>query len=150
MYIAGNFWRICDVCGFKVRASQTRKQWDGLIVCLKDFEERHPQDFVRGRKDIQNVPEPRPEPIDTLIGNLRTETTADALAGSTTLSVMSSVRFEDGDVIGVPVADGTTYRATIDAVISDTSITLIEPLPSNVASGAFVINYSAVSEPDLG
>lgn len=67
-YIPGDFWRICEVCGFKYRASQTSKRWDGLIVCREDFEERHPQDFVRGRVDRQNVPNPRPESTDVFIG----------------------------------------------------------------------------------
>jgi hypothetical protein len=66
-YVSGDFWRICDVCGFKRRASQTSKRWDGLMVCREDFEERHPQDFVRGRVDRQNVPNPRPEPTDVFI-----------------------------------------------------------------------------------
>jgi hypothetical protein len=67
-YIPGDFWRICDVCGFKCRASETSKRWDGLMVCREDFEPRHPQDFVRGRRDRQNVPDPRPEAADTFIG----------------------------------------------------------------------------------
>lgn len=67
-YIRGGFYRICDVCGFKYRASETFKRWDGLFVCAEDFETRHPQDFVRGRIDRQNVPNPRPEPPDVFIG----------------------------------------------------------------------------------
>lgn len=67
-YIPGDFWRICDECGFKVRASQTRRRWDGAIVCLKDWEARHPQEFVRGRIDRQRVPMPRPEPPSTFMG----------------------------------------------------------------------------------
>lgn len=67
-YVSGDFWRICEVCGFKYRASQTSKRWDGLMVCREDFETRHPQDFVRGRKDRQNVPDPRPEPAHIFIG----------------------------------------------------------------------------------
>ena len=67
-YRAGDFYRICDECGFKFRASETRKRWDGLIVCLKDWEPRHPQEFVRGRVDRIRVPNPRPEPPDTFIG----------------------------------------------------------------------------------
>lgn len=66
-YIAGDHWRICDVCGFKVRRSQTRKRWDGLVVCNADFEERHPQDLVRGRHDRQAVTEPRPRPADVFV-----------------------------------------------------------------------------------
>lgn len=66
-YRAGDHWRICDECGWKVRASETRKRWDGLIVCLPDFEMRHPQDFVRGRADRQRVASPRPDPTPAYI-----------------------------------------------------------------------------------
>jgi hypothetical protein len=44
------------------------RTWDGLFVCLADWETRHPQDFVKGRKDIQNVPNPRPEPSMIYVG----------------------------------------------------------------------------------
>ena len=41
----------CDVCGMDIYASDSKKRWDGLIVCHDDWEIRHPQDFVRARKD---------------------------------------------------------------------------------------------------
>ncbi len=66
-YRAGDYYVICDVCGFKIRASETRRRWDNLRVCTKDWESRHPQDFVRGRRDRQRVPDPRPEPADNFI-----------------------------------------------------------------------------------
>ena len=55
-------WAICDRCGFKVPFSETRKEWTGLRVCKDDFEERHPQDFVRGRKEDIAVKDARPRP----------------------------------------------------------------------------------------
>lgn len=58
---------ICDVCGFKLRASETRMRWDRMRVCMKDWEPRHPQDFVRGKKDRQVVANPRPDPPDVFI-----------------------------------------------------------------------------------
>lgn len=67
-YIPGDFWRICERCGAKTRSSKTYRTWDGLYVCHDDFETRHPQDFVRGRKDLQNVPNPRPEPAHIFVG----------------------------------------------------------------------------------
>lgn len=150
MYVPGDFKRICDVCGFVYRASETRKRWDGLIVCMADFEQRHPQDFVRGRKDRQNVPDPRPEPVDNIIGPLQTVTTAASLAGSSTLTVESSVRFLVGDRIGVAISDGSIYRATVAAVPPDlVSLTLTVALTAGVPSGAMVIDYSAVSTPSL-
>ena len=66
-YKPGSFWRICDRTGFKVRAEDTREEWNGLIVSKSVFEERHPQDMVRGREDRQNVPKPRPRTVDQWI-----------------------------------------------------------------------------------
>ena len=61
----GDFNRICDVCGFKYKASKTQRRWDGMIVCKKCYEDRQPQDFLQAVHDDQNVPDPRvrPEPI---------------------------------------------------------------------------------------
>ena len=67
LYVPGDHYKICDVCGFKVRASQTKKRWDGMIVCLPDWEPRHPQDAVRGRVDKQTVKDPRPESVDVFV-----------------------------------------------------------------------------------
>jgi hypothetical protein len=60
-YRPGDFYRICDLSGKKVRASETVKLWNGLIVARDWYEERNPQDFVRARHDNQRVPDPRPE-----------------------------------------------------------------------------------------
>jgi hypothetical protein len=63
IFILGDFNRICDRCGFQYKASETRKEWTGLIVCDRCWEERHPQEFVRGVPDKQAAPEPRPDSI---------------------------------------------------------------------------------------
>lgn len=76
-YIPGDYYVLCDECGFKVRSSQTRRRWDNKRVCLKDWETRHPQDFVRGRHDRQRVPNPRPEPSDVFLNE--NDVTADDL-----------------------------------------------------------------------
>lgn len=67
LYRPGDHYKICDVCGFKVRASETKKRWDGLITCLPDWEPKHPQEAVRGRVDKQAVKDPRPEPEDVFV-----------------------------------------------------------------------------------
>ncbi len=67
-YRPGDFWRICDISGRKVRSSQTVKQWDGLIVDRSEYEDRHPQDFVRGRVDRQAVRDARPVPAPVYAG----------------------------------------------------------------------------------
>jgi len=57
-----SFNRICDRCGSKRKAEDTRREWNGLIVCKEHWEARHPQDKLKGKKDRQSVPNPRPDP----------------------------------------------------------------------------------------
>ena len=76
-YVPGEYYVICDECGFKVRSSETRKRWDGMRVCTKDWEPRHPQDGVRGRVDRQAVPNARPEQPDDFLSD--NEVTRDSL-----------------------------------------------------------------------
>lgn len=148
-YIPGDFWRDCDRCGFRYRSSETFRTWDNLWVCAEDFETRHPQDFVRGRKDNQNVPDPRPEPVATFIGPLSTSLTADASSSATTLTVESSARFESGDTIGI-ACDSGTVRRNVDTVPASTSITITAALGDSAKSGASIVNFSAVAEADVG
>lgn len=149
-YIPGDFWRICDRCGFKKRANQTFRTWDGLYVCSEDFESRHPQDFVRGRKDNQIVPNPRPEPIDNLVGPLMTHISAAASLGATLLRVDSSVRFLAADRIGVVLDNGETQSRVIASIPDGTSIILTLPLGASAAVGNVITNYSAVASVDIG
>lgn len=50
-YKAGDNWVECQVCGMDIYASEVKTRWDGVLVCPEDYETRHPQDFVRARKD---------------------------------------------------------------------------------------------------
>ena len=63
----GDYRVICDYSGFKFWASECRMTWDGYFVHEKYWEPRHPQDFVRGRKDQQRVPIARPEQTDVFL-----------------------------------------------------------------------------------
>jgi hypothetical protein len=65
----GDPWIICDRCGFKTRRSESRKTWNGLVVCKEDYEPRHPQDFVRGRRDKQAFKDSRPEQADSFLSD---------------------------------------------------------------------------------
>ena len=56
----GDWNAFCDVCGFKYKASELRKRWDGMMVCSRDYEERHPQDFIRGIRETPAPPFSRP------------------------------------------------------------------------------------------
>lgn len=61
-------WKaICDVCGFEFFSDELEKRWDGLMVCRKDFETRHPQEFMRPIVE-HKIPWSRPEQPDVFIG----------------------------------------------------------------------------------
>lgn len=66
-YKSGEFNLICDVCGKKIKAHESKHRWDGLVVCFEDYEQRHPQDFVRARQDKISIPFNRPRPTDIYV-----------------------------------------------------------------------------------
>lgn len=66
-YVRGEWKALCDICGVEYKASQLQKRWDGFMVCSKDWEPRHPQDFVRGVADFQTPPYTRPETQDIFL-----------------------------------------------------------------------------------
>ena len=66
-FVKGDWKAICDRCGRIFLGSQLQTEWTGLKVCAKDWEPRHPQDFVKGVADVQTPPWTRPEATDTFI-----------------------------------------------------------------------------------
>ncbi len=66
-YKPGDNNAVCDRCGWTFKASTLKKTWDGLWVCARDWEPRHPQDFVRSVKDDQTVKVSRPEGPDVFV-----------------------------------------------------------------------------------
>lgn len=59
---------IDDLTGEKMRRSEARKTWDGFWVHKDNWDAKHPQLSVKGRKDIQAVKPVRPRPEDTFVG----------------------------------------------------------------------------------
>jgi len=46
----GHGWKFtCHVCGFWYPSTEIKKRWDGLYVCDKDYETRHPQTLIKVR-----------------------------------------------------------------------------------------------------
>lgn len=66
-WVSGEWKITCDRCSTEILASEAMKEWTGLIVCSDCFEERHPLDFIRARKEDLTIPFSRPEPPDTFI-----------------------------------------------------------------------------------
>ena len=57
----------CDNTGLRVLSGDSRKQWDNQIVWKGQFDERHPQEFVRGVVDNFAVMDARPESPDSVV-----------------------------------------------------------------------------------
>ena len=73
-YVPGDWNAICEVCGRKVKASALRQRWDGFMVCSRDWEPRHPQDFVKPKADKISVPwTSNPEDIDITVDYIEFE-----------------------------------------------------------------------------
>jgi C4-type Zn-finger protein len=63
----GSYNFICDRCGFKFKSSKMKKEWNGLVVCYKCFEPRHPQDHVKASTQRNKVLITRPDTEPTFI-----------------------------------------------------------------------------------
>jgi hypothetical protein len=61
MYHIGKWKACCDRCGQNYLNTDLRLEWTGLRTCKDCWEPRHPQDFLRGRKDNQAPSWVRPE-----------------------------------------------------------------------------------------
>ena len=67
-YKPGDWLITCDRTGYVVYASDSVQEWTGRRVRRDSFENRHPQDFVRGIPDDQTVSFARPEHPDVFLG----------------------------------------------------------------------------------
>lgn len=54
----------CDRSGFRANASECVKEWNGKFVIKEFSEERHPQEFLRSRREHIEVPIARPRNTD--------------------------------------------------------------------------------------
>lgn len=66
-YKSGDWLALCDICGFRFKASRLKKNWKNEMVCEDDFELRNAQDFIKVRPEKIGVPWARPEPADVFI-----------------------------------------------------------------------------------
>jgi len=93
-YHPGDWYVVCDVCGFRYHASELRKRWDGLMVCDKDYEIKHPQlnIVVHPEKIVPDYV--RVEPDDTFIN---------------VCTIITSSAYADLGVADCMKADNTTF-----------------------------------------
>jgi hypothetical protein len=172
-YKPGSFWRIDDRTGFKVRAEHTRKQWNNIIVRDRSFEERQPQDFVRGRRDDQTVPQPRPRSTNVFLGvqtavqyqitlsNFGPGWSEEGGSGGgfaggfstgfstgfqigSNLLVQSVIGFNVGDSISIQLDNGSTFFTTVAAInFSSNTIQTSHPLPFSASGGNIVTDMTS-------
>ena len=64
----GSYNVVCDECGLKYKAGELMRRYDGAMVCKYDWEPRHPQEFVRAKKDNPVLPFVRPDNDGTDVG----------------------------------------------------------------------------------
>lgn len=132
-YVPGDFYRIDDLSGFKIRARGSRKQWDSMITDPRHYSPRQPQDLVVGVRDEQAVPDPRPRQTDQFVV-LGTWVTAPSAAFAQVIEVASSREMQPGDVLLVMLDSGEQFR-TVLAAINGRLLTLATKLPAPVGGG---------------
>lgn len=82
--VKGDWNSICEVCGFKYKASQLKERWDGLRVCKEDWEPRHPSDLIKGPIGPEStVPWTSPEPTADTVDVTFTGSSTTDLPGGT-------------------------------------------------------------------
>lgn len=58
---------ICQHSGFKTDPRKLYRQWNGIVSRREDYDDRHPQEFVRPTRDRQRVANLRPEQADVFL-----------------------------------------------------------------------------------
>jgi hypothetical protein len=153
-YKPGSFWRICDRTGFKVRAEHTQKQWNNIIVRDRSFENRQPQDFVRGRRDDQTVPQPRPRQVNVFLGTQTTVVSASTGSafsdgfslgfGVESLVLASVAGFAVSNMISIQLDNGATFYSTISSInVSTNGVSLTDDLPYPASNGNIFTNMTS-------
>jgi len=150
-YVSGDFKRRCDRSGRICLASDMRKEWTGMWVHKDLWEERHPQDFVRGRADDQVVSEARPDEVHSTLlksatgsGTSSSATialvTADIGSTKTTSRLVLTLTMTDYNDRRLKLhlshsTDGATYtditdplsRDTLDSSLTATAFSVVVP-----------------------
>ncbi len=105
---SGQYNALCDVCGFKYKNHQLKKRWDRFMVCSADWEQRHPLDFYKSRKDVHQLPWTRPDSDGIDVGPTYTYPPGPDYGGGTLPAIFCTFATVE------PIADqGTADCATL-------------------------------------
>ena len=140
--VPGDWNVVVDCCGRTRKFSQTRKQWDGLIVCPEHYDARHPLDFIKSTYDDQRVPVARPE--SARLYRIDLDGTVDTTNVITNGTFGSDTSWGKGTgwtiAGGVATCDGT--QSDLSILFQDASLT-----PGSIYQVTFTI--SSYTEGDL-
>ena len=127
----GDNYLLDDISGFKIRRSKARLQWDNIATSGSRWSPRQPQDLVQAVRDEQYVSLSRPRQQNrfTILG---TSVTAPSAAGSTSLTVQSTVGFQVGDNCQVVLDNGNIFLFTLANIAGYVLSWTAPPLPSGV------------------
>lgn len=141
----GSFFRADDRSGFVQRAENTREEWTGQIVARNLWEIRQPQDFVRGVRDDQTVPDARPDPPPLFVGPIFTQLARAAAVGDTFLFLESTYGFRANGPLGVILDNGEVFNTTQVGNPASDGVTIAAALPGSAASGNQIQAYEVTS-----
>lgn len=168
-YKMGSFYRVDDFSGFPQRAENTKQLWTGLIVDSSLWESRNAQDFVKGVKDDQSVPKPRPLPPNIFDGPsyyslvdaigpgseaillteadeyILLENGVEYLFGGfdeNTLALDTVFGITLGDSGGVMMDNGEFYNFTFQAILTGNLVIISGAVPYPTSVGNQVVNYT--------
>jgi hypothetical protein len=127
----GNYKFTCHVCGFWYPSGEIKKRWDGVYVCSKDWEPRHPQTLIkiRGERAFPSIvsKDASPDP-EVFVCNIQTSSPYSGLgvagcmrAGPYFLSYADTLNFDSnghgpGTFLPGPIVDNPD---TADYAMSD-------------------------------
>lgn len=145
----GDHWMISDRSGRKFRASEMRRQWNGLLVHTSEWEPRHPQELMRPRVRERAVKQSRPRPLDVFQGPLHAKIAVAALAGATLLTLDSAERMAVGDQVSIVLDNKDVFLTSLIAVLDSAILEIANALPCSVSPGNDVVNTTAMADATL-
>lgn len=148
-YVAGDFYRIDDMTGFKVRAGRTKKMWYGTIRRNQSWEPRNAQDFVKGVYDNQTVPDARPRQVNTFIGPLGTYLAIALKPADLMIKVETDLRTQNGDPVQIMTDQGQFFTTAIREIIDQQTFQIVDPMPYSASIKAVVLFPTAYAEPNI-
>lgn len=140
-YKLGSFYRADDRSGFVRRAEQTKMEWQHLIVGRDLWEIRQPQDFVKGVRDDQSVPDARSKLPTPFQGPINLQLALAAAPGATFLYLNSINGVSNGDKIGVMLDSGVYFNTAVSGAPTSAGIPISPALQGYASEGNVVTDY---------